>query len=74
MGKRQWTWIRRPREANLSIDLATVQPGQSLSFALPNSDGLEVACLARPTTIRDFDGERTVRAVSIFAVKPPKAG
>ena len=72
MGKRQWTWIRRPREGNLSIDLATVQPGKSVSFALPNSDGLEVAFLARPTTVRDFDGERTVRAVSIFAVNRRK--
>ena len=72
IGKRQWTWIRCPREGNLSIDLATVQPGKSVSFALPNSDGLEVAFLARPTTVRDFDGERTVRAVSIFAVNRRK--
>ena len=71
-GKRQLVWVRRPRESSLSIDLATVEPGKSVSFTLPNSDGLEIACLARPTTVRDFEGERTVRAVSIFAINRRK--
>ena len=71
-GKRQLTWIRRPCKGNLSIDLATILVGTTISFTLPDSDGLELACLTRPTTIRDFGGERTVRAVSIFVVNRRK--
>ena len=70
--KRQLTWIRRPRRDSLSIDLATVQAGTPSSFPFPDSDGLELTCLTRPTTIRDFDGERTVRAVSVFVVNRRK--
>ena len=72
MEKRQLTWIRRPRRDSLSIDLATVQAGIPSSFLFPDSDGLELTCLTRPTTIRDFDGERTVRAVSVFVVNRRK--
>ena len=66
--KRQPTWTRLPREGNLSVDLATVLPGKSVPVSLPGTDGLQVVCLARPTTLRDFNGDRPVRAVSLFVV------
>ena len=67
-GTRQVTWTRHPREGNLSIDLAAVPLGESMPFSLSESAGLQVVCLARPTTLLDFYGERSVRAVSLFVV------
>ena len=66
-------WIRRPREERVTVDLAAVRAGETVPFAVPDSVGLEVVCLVRPTTVRTFDGDFHVRAVSVFVVNTAAA-
>ena len=61
-------WIRHPREEMVTVNLSSFQTGLPLSLRVPNSGGLEVVCLVRPTTVRAFGGDLKVRAVSVFIV------
>ena len=67
-------WVRRPRAANVAIDLSTVEAETPAPRAVPDSDGLELVCLARKTRVRTAEGERDSRAVSLFIVnrRPPE--
>ena len=66
-------WVRRPGAGAVAIDLGTVVPGQPTRFELPDSGGLAVVCLVRPTRVPTLDGSRAARAVSLFTVnrRPP---
>ena len=66
-------WIRRPREERVAVHLSSVNPGLPVAFPMPDSDGLEVVCLVRPTTARTFDGDLNVRAVSVFIINRRQA-
>ena len=73
-GRRRFApWIRRPRAESLSIDVVAVGTGNPASFAIPYSNGLELVCLVRETRLHTSDGDRDVRAVSLFVVnrRPP---
>ena len=61
-------WIREPHEEQVTVDISAVETGVPALFAVPNSAGLEVLCLVRPTTVRTYDGDLNVRAVSMFIV------
>ena len=61
-------WERKPRRESVSIALSEVQNGTVESFLLPGNAGLEIACLARPTTIRTASGDIEARAISLFLV------
>ena len=66
-------WVRRPGAGAVAIDLGAVVPGQPTRFELPDSGGLAVVCLVRPTRVPTLDGSRAARAVSLFTVnrRPP---
>ena len=61
-------WIRHPREELLTVNLSNLEPSLPLPLRIPDSGGLEVVCLVRPTTVRAFGGDLKVRAVSVFIV------
>ena len=61
-------WVRRPRSASVSLDLASFEAGTPVRQSLPSSGGLEVVCLARRTRLREPEGEIDARAVSVFVV------
>ncbi len=66
-------WIRRPRAEQIAINLSAAKTGTPAAHEVPGSGGLELVCLARETRIRTVDGDRDVRAVSLFVVnrRPP---
>ena len=66
-------WVRRPGSGAVAIDLAAVAPGRPTRFELPDSGGLAVVCLVRPTRVQALGGSRAARAVSLFTVnrRPP---
>ena len=66
-------WVRRPGSGAVAIDLAAVAPGRPTRFDLPDSGGLAVVCLVRPTRVQALGGSRAARAVSLFTVnrRPP---
>ena len=66
-------WVRRPGSGAVAIDLDAVVPGRPTRFELPDSGGLAVVCLVRPTRVPTLDGSRAARAVSLFTVnrRPP---
>ena len=68
-------WVRRPRAADVAIDLHRVPLGEQTRFDVAESDGLEVVCLVRDTTVPVVEGRRDARAVSVFLVnrRPPAA-
>ena len=61
-------WIRHSREELVTVNLSSFQSGLPVPFTVPDSGGLEVVCLVRPTTVREFGGDLKVRAVSVFFV------
>ena len=61
-------WVRSPRRELVAVNLSKCQPGVLECLKVPDGDGLEIMCLLRPTTLRTVDGDRQVRAVSIFLV------
>ena len=61
-------WIRRPRAAAVDIDLASIRAGSPVPFAVPDSGGLELVCLVRPTRVRGAEGKPDARALSLFLV------
>ena len=61
-------WVRQPRAATVDIDLESVQVGTSVRFDVPESGGLELVCLVRPTRVRGTEGHLDTRAVSVFVV------
>ena len=61
-------WVRRPRAENLSIDLTSVRVGSPVPFDVPESGGLELVCLVRPTRVRGAENTLDVLAVSLFVV------
>ena len=65
-------WERRPRQEALSIPLSGVQTGLVESFKVPGHAGLQIACLARPTTVRTAEGDIDARAVSLFLINRRK--
>ena len=62
------TWVRNPREELVVVKLSNCEPGLSETFEVPNSEGLQISCLMRPTTLKTLTGYRDIRAVSIFLV------
>ena len=67
-------WVRRPRAESVAIDLLDIQgDGKPVTFAVPDSGGLKVACLVRPTEMWTIDGSLNVRTVSLFVInrRPP---
>ena len=68
-------WIRHPRAELVTIDLSSVQTGVPTPFKVPDSGGLEVVCLVRPTRVQQFDRVVNAHAVSVFIINrrlPPK--
>ena len=62
-------WARRPGAESVGMDLSAVQTGGTpVAFPVPESGGLEVLCLVRPTEVRTFEGILNVRAVSLFVI------
>ena len=61
-------WFRRPRSATVAIDLGSVKVGEQVRFPVPESGGLELVCLVRPTRVPGHDGARDAQAVSLFLV------
>ena len=61
-------WVRRPRSAAVDIDLDSVQVGTPVRFDVPESGGLELVCLVRPTPVRGTEGDLDTRAISLFVV------
>ena len=61
-------WIRAPRQESVTVDLSDHQAGVPAPFSVPDSAGLSVVCLVRPTTVHTVDGNLSVRAVSVFVV------
>ena len=61
-------WIRRPCAVAVDISLVSVQIGVPQRFDLPGSAGLDLVCLVRPTRVHGTEGNRDVRAVSLFVV------
>ena len=62
-------WFREPHERRIRIDLSTIpNDGRATPFPVPDSGGLSVECLVRPTEVRTVGGTVNVLAVSIFAV------
>ena len=69
MSRRRFTsWVRHPRAANIDVDLESVPDGLQKTFGIPKSGGLEIACLVRPTVVREPDRTLECRAVSLFIV------
>ena len=68
-------WVRQPRAESVAVDLAAVPVGAPADYDIPGSGGLKLVCLVRPTAIRTLDGDRNIRAVSLFVVnrRPPAA-
>ena len=61
-------WTRRPCKATVDIDLASIKEGTPIRFDVPDSGGLRLVCLVRPTRMRGAEGERDARALSVFLV------
>ena len=66
--RRLSSWIRKPRNEQITIDLSPVNIGVPVTFPVPHSKGLEVVCLIQPTTVRTFAGDLRARAVSLFLI------
>ena len=67
-------WVRCPRVESVDIDLSAVQAdGTPVVFPVPDSGGLEIVCLVRPTEVRTFEGILNVHAASLFIInrRPP---
>ena len=66
-------WLRRPYAATVDIDLESVQGGTPVRIEVPESGGLEIVCLVRPTRVRGTQGSLDTRAISLFVVnrRPP---
>ena len=62
------SWVRTPWAERVDISLSAVPEGELVSYPIPHSNGLEIVCLSRPTTVRTFSGNLNVRAISLFAV------
>ena len=65
-------WVRCPRSASVSLDLASFETGTPVRQSLPSSGGIEVVCLARRTRLRQPEGEVDARAISVFVVNRRK--
>lgn len=61
-------WVRHPHTGLVSINLSDVKTDRPAKFAVPDSNGLEIICLVRPTRIKRFDTILNARAVSVFIV------
>ena len=61
-------WNRRPRAETIDIELAAIQPGSPIWFDVPESGGLKLVCLVRPTRVQEIEGGLDTRAVSLFVV------
>ena len=66
------SWIRHPRRESVPVSLCDVQSGRPQEFWVPNSDGLQVVCLARPTRVRTVDGDLHARALTLFLINRRK--
>lgn len=61
-------WVRHPRTENRRIELVSQHVGTPIPFVVPESGGLEIVCLVRPTRIRAAEGIVDACAVSLFVV------
>lgn len=61
-------WVRRPHTESVTINLSKVKTGRPAKFNIPDSNGLEIVCLVRPTRVKRFDTILNARAVSVFIV------
>ena len=67
--KRRFTpWVRHPHAESVTIDLSSLDSSRPRKYAIPNSQGLEVACLVRPTKVQTADSDFGARAVSVFVI------
>ena len=66
-------WKREPRSEQVPVDLSAIAPdGRTKPFDVPDSRGLTIECLVRPTEVRTIEGTVNVRAVSVFTVNRRK--
>jgi len=61
-------WVRRPCAASVDVDLESVPVGTPVRFDVPESTGLDLVCLVRPTRVRGTEGNLDTRAISLFVV------
>ena len=61
-------WVRRPCAATVDVDLESVPVGTPVPFDVPESTGLGLVCLVRPTRVRGTEGNLDARAISLFVV------
>ena len=66
-------WIRQPRAEMVTINLSGAKTGVPVAFEVPDSEGLEVVCLLRPTSVQTIGSVLNARAVSVFIInrRPP---
>ncbi len=68
-GRRRFApWVRRPRSATIDIRLESLHVGTPFRIDVPDSGGLQLVCLVRPTQVRETAGSLDTRAVSLFVV------
>lgn len=61
-------WVRHPHTGSVTINLSEVKTDRPAKFNIPDSNGLEIVCLIRPTRVKRFDTILNARAVSVFIV------
>ena len=61
-------WVRHPHTGSVTINLSDVKTDQPVPFKVPDSNGLELICLVRPTRVQRFDNVLNAWAVSVFIV------
>ena len=61
-------WVRHPHTGSVTIDLPDINTGIPTKIRVPDSNGLEIVCLVRPTRVQTFDNIFNARAVSVFIV------
>ena len=67
--RRPAAWVREPRAESVRINLrGSADDDSPATEDIPWSDGLEIACLVRRTSITTVTGSVPVRAVSLFVV------
>ncbi|MCY4234372.1 MAG: helicase-related protein [Bacteroidetes bacterium] len=66
--RRNLSWRRTPHSAEVSIDLESSSIGQQIPMDVPQSKGLKIVYLVRESSMPQPEGNRKIRAVSLFVV------